>query len=132
MRECVLDASVVLEWFAAPRGDSRVGSQRLRLEFEAGDLEVIAPTLIHLEILNVAGRRWGWGADALLELAEALEDLSFDLVEPELSAVARWVAGGLTAYDAAYVAVAEAAAAPLVTSDQTVLGLAPGIAQPPP
>lgn len=131
MRECVLDASVVLDWFSPAPGPSAVGSRRLRSEFEAGDLEVIAPPLIHLEILNVAGRRWGWGADALVELAEALEDLSFALIDPELSAVARWVAAGLTAYDAAYVAVAEAAAVPLLTGDETILGLGPGIAQQP-
>src|SRR5439155_9976695 len=88
-----------------------------------------APSLIHLEILNVAGRRWGWGADALGELAEGLDDLSFDLVEPELLAVARWVAVGLAAHDAAYVAVAEAAAIPLLTTDSTILVLARDLAQ---
>jgi len=128
MRGCVLDASVVLEWFSSP--GSSEGSARLRAEFESGDLEVVAPSLIHLEILNVAGRRWGWGTDALQELAEALEDLSFDLVEPDLSAAARWVAAGLTAYDAAYVAVAEATAIPLITTDLTILSLAPGVALP--
>jgi predicted nucleic acid-binding protein len=131
MRERVLDASVVLGWFSAPEA-SGDGAGRLRIEFESGDLGVVAPSFIHLEILNVAGRRWNWSAEALQELAEALEDLSFDLVEPELSAAARWVAAGLTAYDAAYVAVAEAAAIPLITSDQTILSLAPGIAHPPP
>ena len=131
MRGCVLDASVVLEWFLAP-GTSGDGAGQLRIEFESGDLEVVAPSLVHLEILNVAGRRWGWSGEALQELAEGLEDLSFDLVEPELSAAARWVAAGLTAYDAAYVAVAEAAALPLITSDQMILSLAPGVAQPPP
>jgi predicted nucleic acid-binding protein len=131
MRECVLDASVVLGWFSAPEA-SGDGAGQLRIEFESGDLGVVAPSFIHLEILNVAGRRWNWSAEALLELAEALEDLSFDLVEPELSAAARWVAAGLTAYDAAYVAVAEAAAIPLITSDQTILSLAPGVAHPPP
>src|ERR671937_2584763 len=113
MRECVLDASVVLEWFSAPGPNS--GSMRLRAEFESGDLEVLAPSLIHLEILNVAGRRWGWGGDALQELAEALEDLSLQLVEPDLSAAARWIAAGPTAYDAADVAVAEAPAVSLNT-----------------
>src|SRR6185503_8757493 len=67
----------------------------------------------------------------LQELAEALDDLSFDLVEPDLGAAARWVAVGLTAYDAAYVAVAEAAALPLITSDRTILDVAPGIARHP-
>lgn len=128
MRECVLDASVVLEWFSAPRAKGTPSIQ-LRVEYEAGDLEVVAPSLIHLEILNVAGRRWGWSADALQELAEALDDLSFDLVEPDLGAAARWVGVGLTAYDAAYVAVAEAAALPLITTDRTILDLAPGIAR---
>jgi predicted nucleic acid-binding protein len=130
MRECVLDASVVLEWFSPAAIRSTVPSRRLRVEFESGELEVIAPPLIHLEILNVAGRRWDWDATALQELAEGLDDLAFDLVEPDLPAVARWVAAGLTAYDAAYVAVAEGAAAPLITGDQTILSLAPAIARP--
>ena len=125
MRECVLDASVVLDWFSGVPGPNS-----LREEFESGDLEVLAPSLIYLEILNVAGRSWGWGSDDLEALAEALDDLSFDLTEPDLTAVARWVAVGLTAYDAAYVAVAEAAAVPLFTDDRTILDLAPALARP--
>ena len=125
MRECVLDASVVLEWFSGAPGPAA----SLRTEFESGALEVVVPSLIHLEILNVAGRRWGWTAEALQDLAEALEDLSFDLVEPELTAAARWVGVGLTAYDAAYVAVAEAGSLPLITNDRTILELAPGVAR---
>jgi predicted nucleic acid-binding protein len=130
MRESVLDASVVLEWFG-PKGAVGIGSARLRAQFEAGDLEVVVPPLIHLQILNVAGRRWGWYPDALQELAEALDGLSFDLVEPDLGAVARWVGGGLTAYDAAYVAVAETAAIPLITRDETILAAVPAIAKAP-
>jgi predicted nucleic acid-binding protein len=127
MRECVLDASVVLDWFSPAR---RQKSSQVRAEFEAGELDVVVPPLIYLEILNVAGRVCGWSSDDLEALAESLEDLSFDLIEPDLSAVARWVAVGLTAYDAAYVVVAEAAAVPLITNDQTILRLAPGVAQP--
>ena len=126
MREAVLDASVVLEWFTTRPS----GARRLRAEYESGDLAVLAPPLLHQEILNVAGRRWGWGSEALQELAETLQDLSFDLAEPELTAVARWVAAGLTAYDAAYVAVAEAASLPLITRDEIILRLAPGVARP--
>jgi predicted nucleic acid-binding protein len=129
MRECVLDASIVLAWFTEDGTKSPVG--RLRAEFESGELSVVAPTLINLEILNLAGRRWGWGPDALEELAEALDDLSLDLVEPDLTTVAKWVAAGLTAYDAAYVALAEAAAIPLITSDETILSVASRIASRP-
>src|SRR5439155_20943438 len=107
MRECVLDASVVLVWFAE---EGATPARRLRVEYEAGDLAVLAPSLIHLEILNVAGRRLSWAPDPLQELAEALDDLSFELVEPDLTTVAKWVAAGVTAYDSAYVAVADAAA----------------------
>ena len=129
MRECVLDASIVLSWFTKD-GPSAVAE--LRAEFESGDLSIIAPSLIYLEIINVAGRRWGWGPDALQELAEALDDLLFDLVEPDLTTVAKWVAAGLTAYDAAYVSVAEAARIPFLTSDETILSLASRIASRPP
>jgi len=133
MREYVLDASIVLTWFIEEGTSLAVRpARRLRGEFESGDLSVVAPTLIHLEVLNVAARRWGWGPDALQELAEALYDLSLDLVEPDLTTVAKWVAAGLTAYDAAYVAVAESAAIPLVTSDETILSVASRIASRPP
>ena len=125
MRECVLDASVVLAWFDG----EAAGARRLRTDYEAGHLAVLAPPLLHLEILNVAARRWGWSGTALEQLARDLEDLGFELVEPELVTVARWVASGLTAYDAAYVAVAEEATVPLFTVDEEILRAAGGIAQ---
>src|SRR5712691_9651354 len=109
MRECVLDASVILLWFSRSREARAVAARRLRAEFEGGDLAILAPPLLPLEILNVCGRRWGWDGEALQELAGALDDLALELVQPDLSSVARWVAEGLTAYDAAYVALAEEA-----------------------
>jgi len=129
LRECLLAASVVLDWFSSSAKGYGGPYRRLRAEFESGELEVIAPALIHLEILNVAGRSWRWDAASLEELGEGLDDLLFELIEADLSAVARWIAAGLTAYDAAYVAVAEAAAVPFITNDRTILGIAPRIAQ---
>jgi predicted nucleic acid-binding protein len=129
MRERVLDASVVLKWF----GPAEAGSQeahQLRAEFKSGDLTVLAPALIFLEILNVAGRRWSWDAAELADLAAGLDDVPFMIVEPPLSAVGRWVSRGLTAYDAAYVAVAEAAGVPLVTDDATIIDAAPAETEP--
>jgi predicted nucleic acid-binding protein len=125
MRECVLDASVLLTWFAEEEPSP---ARALRAEYESGDLAVLAPPLVHLEILNVAGRRWAWSAEALQKLAEGLDDLAVEMVEPELTTVATWVAAGLTAYDAAYVAVAEAATIPLLTTDERILVVAPRIA----
>jgi predicted nucleic acid-binding protein len=127
VRELVLDASVILKWFRSegePRADSAHG---LRAAFEAGDLVVLAPPLLLLEIVNVAARRWRLEEQPLLELASALQELGLELIEPELTAVARWAARGLTAYDATYVAVAEASSTTLVSDDQLVLSTAPGL-----
>jgi predicted nucleic acid-binding protein len=116
-----------LKWFReGERGVEAASS--LRGAYAAGDLFVFAPSLLGFEILNVTGRRWGWQERALIELADSLNALGFELVEPELSRVARWTARGLTAYDAAYVALAEAAAIELVTDDDLILSVAPSVA----
>jgi predicted nucleic acid-binding protein len=130
VREAVLDASVVIKWFRS-QGERHVDPARaLRNAFEAGELIVFAPPLLRLEIVNVAGRRWGWGEASLVDLAAGLDDLGFELTEPDLVRVAHWTARGLTAYDAAYVAVAEAVAAPLVTDDDLIVTTACELAQP--
>lgn len=130
MTEAVLDASVVIKWFRA-EGERHVdAAQALRTSFEAGELIVFTPPLLHLEIVNVAGRRWRWAESALAGLAAALDDLGFERNEPDLVRVAHWTARGLTAYDAAYVAVAEAVGASLITDDDLIIEIAGGIAQP--
>jgi predicted nucleic acid-binding protein len=129
VNELVLDASVVLKWFHRAGERHLEQARSLRAEYERGELLVRAPPLLRLELINVAGRRWLWRQRALVRLALALDRLGFELVEPDLARVARWTARGLTAYDAAYVAVAEAGGVPLVTDDDLVLGLAAPIAE---
>jgi predicted nucleic acid-binding protein len=124
VNDVVLDASVVLKWFHS-EGERHLDAARsLRAEFEAGELLVFAPPLLRLELVNVAGRRWGWAESALVELALALGELGFEFVEPELERVAIWTARGLTAYDAAYVAIAEEHALRLVTDDERIVDVA--------
>jgi predicted nucleic acid-binding protein len=130
VRTLVLDASVVLKWFSPSVEPGSRQARALRDEYRAGRLEVVVPSLLWLEILNVAGRRWGFDEPSLLELAGALSDLGFVLTDPAPDLVAAWVARGLTAYDAAYVAVAEERGVPLVSDDRTVLGVAGDVAQP--
>lgn len=128
MTDAALDASVVLKWFRTD-GERHVAEARaVRERFEAGDLRVLAPPLLWLEVLNVAGRRWRWDAPRLEQLTATLPALGFELVEPELSLVARWTGRGLTASDAAYVAAAEQVGVPLVTDDDEIVRHAPGVA----
>lgn len=128
MNEAVLDASVVLKWFHSEGEGHLEAALELRERFEAGELRVLAPSLLWLEILNVAARRWHLTAVQLEQLAAALPELGFEQIEPELPGIARWAANGLTAYDAAYVAVAEQAGARLVTDDAEIVRTAPELA----
>jgi predicted nucleic acid-binding protein len=128
LNEAVLDASVVLKWFHSKGEDHVEAARGLRERFEAGEFRVLAPPLLWLEVLNVAGRRWHWTGAQLDQLAETLPELGFELIDPELAGVARWAANGLTAYDAAYVAVAEQAGARLVTDDAEIVRTAPEVA----
>lgn len=128
MREVVLDASVVLKWFRSEGEGNLEAAQGLRSQFEAGELRVLAPPLLMLELVNVAARRWKWSRTRLERLANALPNAGFVLIEPELPRVARWAAVGLTAYDAAYVALAEQVGVDLITDDREIAERAPGIA----
>ncbi|MBI4729124.1 MAG: PIN domain-containing protein [Acidobacteria bacterium] len=130
MIELVLDASVVLKWFAPAEEPRAAEARGFRDRYRAGELMVTAPSLLPLELINVAGRRWGWSREALLQLAASLDELEFDMVEAELGAVAAWTGQGLTAYDAAYVAVAEERGIPLITDDGRILAAAPSVARP--
>ena len=120
---------MVFKWFAGEQRGSGE-ARELRDGYEAGRLSVAVPALLFLELLNVAGRRWGWEEEALLELADSLDDLLFEVAQPELQSVASWVARGLTAYDAVYVALAEERGQPLVTDDQTIVAIAGELARP--
>lgn len=130
MREVVLDASVVLKWFHSEGEAHAAAARALREEFEAGELKAVAPPLLWLEILNVAARRWRWGVPSLEALATSLSELGFELVEPEPEVIARWAGQGLTAYDAAYVAVAEETGVPVITDDAQICQVAAELAEP--
>jgi predicted nucleic acid-binding protein len=130
LRELVLDASVVLKWFRSEGERHGAAARELRDQFEAGEMRVAAPPLLWLEVLNVAARRWKWSPGQLDALASSLLDLGFELIEPELEGVAEWAGRGLTAYDAAYVAVAEEAGISLVTDDAGICSIAHPIAEP--
>lgn len=126
MTRLVLDTNVVLKWFGSRPEPGRDEALALRAAVRSRTVEALVPSLVELEVLNVAGRRWSWPADDLAELADALRNLPWTVAAPPLPTVAKWVARGLTAYDAAYVAVAvaEAWSCRVVTADERMIEIA--------
>jgi predicted nucleic acid-binding protein len=124
----VLDASVVLKWFAPRKERGAKQARAIRTSYQEGQLRIVEPPLLILEILNVAGRRWRWDEPQLRSLAGAVEELGFEFALPDWTQVASWVARGLTAYDAVYVALAEGLRVPLITDDASIIAMAPDIA----
>lgn len=123
MRSAVIDASVVIKWFKADDEADLDAALAILEDFRDGALVLGAPSLLALEVLNSLGRRWRWPAEGLQRAASTFADLPIDLVEPELTGVARWITAGLTAYDSAYLAVAEQLGVPLVTADERMLAI---------
>ena len=129
MIDVVIDSNVVLRWLRPHETPLVPVAGRLLDAHRAGRIRVVAPFLLPFEVMNVAGRKWRLEPTRLVEVATWLGLLRFDLVVPPLPDVARWMAVGLSAYDASYVAVAEAAGAELITADGEILAVAPGIAR---
>lgn len=130
MRRVVLDASVVVKWLRHEEGHGQRAAADLEAAYRRGAIQVSVPYLLFLELLNVAARRWGWPAERLLETAEWLAKLEFEVRDPSPGRVARWTGRGLTAYDACYVALAEEQKARLVTADERILAVAGDLVEP--
>jgi predicted nucleic acid-binding protein len=121
----VIDASALIEWLLQTRTGGRV-QDRI---YSAGE-QLHSPHLIDLEVTQVLRRYVRTGSITLRRGDEALRDLrDFSIMRyaHELFLSRIWeLRDNLTAYDAVYVALAEALAAPLVTCDQR-LASAPGL-----
>jgi predicted nucleic acid-binding protein len=120
----VVDASAVLEVLLRTPAAAAVGARLFD-----GAVTLHAPHLLDLEVAQVLRRYAGTGQVAAERGHAALDDLAdfplnrypHDFLLPRIWALRQ----NLTAYDAAYVALAEALAAPLLTRDQK-LAAAPG------
>ena len=120
----VVDASVVLDLILAQSAAEAIG-RRLFAPTET----LHAPELLDLEVLQVLRRHWRAGSLSASRGEIAVADLD-DLPvvrHPHGELVERiWqLRADVTAYDAAYLALAEALDAPLVTQDAR-LARAPG------
>jgi predicted nucleic acid-binding protein len=120
MRALIVDASALLRLVLAEPGGEVVHRELLRRR-TAGAARIV-PSLLWVEILNVLARRHAWRGSALIEALHELDRLGFETRDvgrswavPILDAVERH---GLTAYDAAYLVLAETTRSDLLTADR--------------
>lgn len=121
----VVDASVLANALADDTADGRLARQRLT---RGGEL--VAPDLVDVETVSVLRRRWLAGDVTARRFSAAIEDLeNLSLTRfPTLPLMRRAyeLRADVTAYDAAYVALAEQLDCALVTADAR-LTKAPGV-----
>jgi predicted nucleic acid-binding protein len=121
----VLDASAVVSILVCPGSDAEPIRERIEIPGES----VHVPHLLDVEVLNVLRRQTLRGILARERGATALQDLeNIQMTRyPHVPLLGRiWeLRENVTAYDAAYVALAEALGAPLITRDAR-LARAPG------
>lgn len=114
----VLDSSAALAVLLVEPAASQV---RDALERAAGEPTLVLD-LFWLEVVNVLVRRHGWDADAVVEAMRELDELGLETVPLDrpllLAALDLAAATGMTAYDAAHLALAQAADARLLTLDE--------------
>jgi predicted nucleic acid-binding protein len=112
----VVDASVVLEALIGFGCNSRLRSKLA----SSGDL--LAPSFLDVEVANVLRREVRLGKlplDRAVEAIEDLIDLALTTYDVDHLLFRIWdLRENLTAYDAAYVALAEDLRVPLLTRDQ--------------
>jgi predicted nucleic acid-binding protein len=120
----VCDASAVVAVLLDSGSDGQWATAQL------AEADLFAPTLLPYECTNVIRRAEfsrAIGADQAAQAHADLLDLAVELWPHDVLATRVWeLRANLSGYDAAYVALAEILAAPLVTLDQRILR-APGI-----
>lgn len=117
----VVDASVL----ANVVGDDGADGRRARNELRSA-IDVAAPDLVDVETVAVLRKRWLAGTITDRRFSAAIADLEITSVEryPTLPLMrpAYRLRANVTAYDAAYVALAEALGCELVTGDRRLAG----------
>ena len=122
MKTIVADASIVLRWFLP---DEERGPEALALleAYVRGECRILIPALLGFEVLNgllMATRRGRLEIETALQAYRGFQALGLEVIDLEAdgSEILKIAAQtGLTAYDAAYIALAKREKAELRTND---------------
>ena len=119
----VADASVVVKWYN--REEYSRDALKLRADYASGVVDLAAPYLLIYEMANALRYNPNFGAEDLKSAVKDLLDLGIDLMLLEEDQIKRIsdiaFKHGITSYDAAYVAAAEAGDVLMYTADEKLL-----------
>ncbi len=128
MRLVVLDASVVAKLFLQEDHCGEVSAIKDR--HIAGELEVMLPSLLKYELINLLLYR-KFSVGDMKSVIEVISDYGFVFVDPENKTLDKIIEFSekyrITAYDASYIALGYALNADVYTADEKLLGKVKGL-----
>jgi predicted nucleic acid-binding protein len=117
----VIDTSAAFKWFAPGGEDSVPEALAIAQQAVVGELEIVAPAILHVEIANVV-RYAGYPFSDAEQLVREFVEFRVGLYEADGPRLARALqlayTHGLTVYDALFLQLAEELDCPLVTADR--------------
>ena len=117
----VIDTSAAFKWFAPEGEDSVPEALAIAEQAVVGDLDIVAPSILPIEIANVV-RYAGYPASTAEQLVREFVEFRVQLYEadaPRLAGALQLAyTHGLTVYDALFLQLAEELGCPLVTADR--------------
>jgi predicted nucleic acid-binding protein len=121
MADVIIDTSTIIKWYIPEQHHKE--ARALRDDFLNGTQDLCAPALMPFEAINALHYSGHYDGDRLLEAQASLQNygieyVSFGSVGP-IGEITDTV--GITAYDAAYVALAEKREGTAYTADETLL-----------
>lgn len=118
----VVDASVVVKWFASENESYLDRAIELQRRHRDGLIALTAPALLYYEVANALRFNSNLAPGDITQAIQSLFDTDILTIQPEAPALAKAALLALdkklTVYDSAYLAVADQLHAPLVTADR--------------
>ena len=127
-RTLVIDASVVLKWFSGDKELDRDLAIKVYEEMSRGEIRLIAPEFLLVEVSNVLARKKKLPKDDLKRVVDMLMESGIEFLGVPIDLVVdATYKHEISVYDALYVALAETQGVGLLTEDARLLELDLGV-----